>query len=84
MVEGILALIVGLMLISNSGRISRLYRNHPRLTRILAFGSAAHLRFWSRDDVIRIAKVFWIFCGSLWLASGLILILKLAPAIRLP
>lgn len=80
--EGTVAFVIGLVLIVSSRPVSRLYSDHPRLTGLLMFDSVK--RFWSREDVIRISRIFWIVCGTLWVLSGLALIIGLTPAIRIP
>lgn len=84
--EGAVCCIIGLLIIGTAQQLSRIPRDHREtLARFSVFGRGTRFsRFWERDDVIRIAKVFWIVCGLLWLLGGFSLVLNLSPAIHLP
>jgi len=78
-VEGSVASLIGILVMSGARRLARINRDHPWLARFSLFP-----KFWQRDDVVRILTMFWLFCGLLWLLSGLGLILNLSPAIHFP
>lgn len=55
-------------------------REHKALfLRFSLFRETALTRLFERDRFIQIARVFWIFCGLLWLVGGLLILLKLSP-----
>ena len=83
--QGVTSSVVGLIIIGLSGKIARMPREHKELfLRLSPFGETALRRLFERDRFIQFVRRFWIFCGLLWLVSGLIILLNLSPPIHLP
>ena len=85
LIQGVIFSFLGLILVSLSGKIARMPREHKALfLRLSLFGETALTRLFERDRFVRIARGFWICCGLLWLVGGLLILLKLSPPISLP
>jgi hypothetical protein len=83
--QGVIFSFLGLILVGLSGKIARIPREHKALfLRLSLFGETALTRLFERDRFIQTVRGFWIFCGLLWLVSGLLILLKLSPPITLP